>query len=487
MVLVGLLIGAGLFAGGIAAAQSAPPQPFVTSPPASIPAWGDPYQLNSAANAGVAPAVGIFGNGGFLNGPIFGGSQGYTATAPYIVDDPYYLGNAQPPGLNAPIVDMPPTMQSGMLGGSFMGNLGQRLDSRFYFRAEYLLWDTSGMGTPPLVTTSPAGTPQDIAGVLGEPGTSVLFGGGKINGGATSGFMTRSGMWFTKEQRASLESEFFWVGGQDDGYTGYSDGSVILARPFFDIDSGQETAQLLSYPDIVSGSVNVQSDSELMSYLLSGRFALCPPTGTCCQPCGARERTDWLIGYRYLKLEDSLQINESLQSELTSAPGSVALTDNFRTKNQFNGLQLGVIHVEPLQRGWFESALRVALGNNKQTLNINGNTTYTESGVTDTYPGGLYAQRTNSGSFTRDQFVFVPELRLRLGLRVTDRFHFTIGYSALYLPNVIRAGEQIDTDINPGLIPEESDPLTGALRPQVQWIQSDYIAHGLNLGGELQF
>ena len=81
----------------------------------------------------------------------------------------------------------------------------------------------------------------------------------------------------------------------------------------------------------------------------------------------------------------------------------------------------------------------------------------------------------------------IPEAGIRLGVRLTDRLHANIGYTVLYLPNVIRASEQIDRDINPGLIPEEANPLTGALRPRAMWVQNDYLAHGLHLGGELNF
>ena len=45
------------------------------------------------------------------------------------------------------------------------------------FRAEYLAWWTKSASLPALATTSPSGTPRSEAGVLGEPGTSVLFGG----------------------------------------------------------------------------------------------------------------------------------------------------------------------------------------------------------------------------------------------------------------------------------------------------------------------
>ena len=81
----------------------------------------------------------------------------------------------------------------------------------------------------------------------------------------------------------------------------------------------------------------------------------------------------------------------------------------------------------------------------------------------------------------------IPEVGVRLGLRVTDRLSASVGYSVIYFPNVVRAGDQVDTDLNPGLVPPEAVPLTGALRPRFRFVESDYWAHGLTLGGELAF
>ena len=214
---------------------------------------------------------------------------------------------------------------------------------------------------------------------------------------------------------------------------------------------------------------------------------MCPNGANCNQQCGMRERTDWIIGYRSIRLRDSMTASTDLESQLPAFPGTVAATDQFQTENKFSGLQLGFMHRSLFKRAWLDSQLRVALGNNRQTVQIGGSTTYNESGVVDTFSGGLLAQRTNSGQRKRDEFVMVPELGFRLGMRWSDRFHTTFGYTLMYLPNVVRATEQIDTDLNPELIPEEVVPFTGALRPRPIWVQSDYIAHGLHLGAELHF
>ncbi|WP_143543704.1 BBP7 family outer membrane beta-barrel protein [Rhodopirellula sp. MGV] len=443
----------------------------------------DPYQMVSPAYESAAGSGGLFSGVRQIGESLLGG--------------PSYQIAAVPPQLNAPAtiaspVVGSPIVQGGPVYNTFGGfdpmfpRLRSQIDTRLYLRGEYLLWDVSGMDSPVLVTTSPTGTAQSDAGVLGNGSTSVLFGGGELNGGTTGGFLFGGGLWITPQQSASIEAEFFQLSEENDRYRGSSGGDVILGRPYFDITNGNEDALLISYPNLVGGDVRVDSSSKLRSYLINARIALCSH-GAGCTQCGERDHTDWIIGYRNLRLSDSLQITDS-ENSLASVPSaSYTRSDSFRTKNQFQGLQLGFIHRILLHRAWLESTMRVALGNNEQTLDISGSTTRTQSGATDQFAGGLYAVRSNSGSFQRDEFMMMPELGLRFGYRLTDRLHASIGYSVLYLPNVVRASEQIDRDLNPGLIPVEANPLTGALRPQVLWVQSDYLAHGVHFGAELHF
>lgn len=476
----------------LAVGKSSHAQPYAPIPSQSGLDFGDPYQMVAPASENFLPSglnifpsnvlpTGLFGGGHLFNGRLFGRSDSYGAPPSATqLNQPMVV-------IDGPIFEGGPVYNTLGERDPLFSRVRSRIDSRLYLRAEYLIWNVSGMHSSPLVTTSPNGTPRDTAAVLGEPGTSVLFGGNELNDGAANGVLIGGGMWLTTSRNTAFEMEYFQLASLNDGYNGASDGTVILGRPFFDIVAGRQSALLVSYPDLVSGSVNVTTKSELRSFLINGRFTICPNHANGCQQCGMRDRTDWIVGYRNIRLRDSLTASTDLISELPDFPGTVAATDQFKTKNEFNGLQLGVIRRRVLRRGWLESSMRVALGNNRQTQQIGGSTTYNESGVIDSFSGGLLAQRTNSGERKKDEFVMVPELGLRWGFRWSDRFHTSIGYTVLYFPNVIRAAEQIDTDLNPGLIPEETDPLTGALRPRAIWVQSDYLAHGLHLGAELHF
>lgn len=358
--------------------------------------------------------------------------------------------------------------------------------TRLWLRAEYLYWITEGMQTPALVTTSPDATDQDEAAILGFANTDVLFGGGDINDDGTNGMRIRSGFFLNRSGAFGIEGEYFGLADQDDGFSA-STGRDILGRPFYDTTNDRETAQLIDFPGVVDGSLSISSKSKLRSFLLAGRASLCPTCGGNCMTCQNSDRVDWIVGYRHVTLEDGLSFSENLNSLNPAEPGEIQLSESFQTENEFNGLQLGVTYQANLRRVWLESLLRIAIGNNQQTARISGRTSITEFGTTETYEGGLLAQRFNSGKFEREQFTVIPEVGLTLGVRLFDWLYATGGYSLVYLPAVIRAGDQIDTDINPGLFPPEDDPLTGSNRPRFRFIESDYWAHGLSAGLQLQF
>ena len=81
-----------------------------------------------------------------------------------------------------------------------------------WFRADYLLWWTSGVRLPPLVTTSPQGTALADAGVLGKAGTTILFGDETVGTDARSGFQTNLGMSLDNWNIWSLEFEILLAG-----------------------------------------------------------------------------------------------------------------------------------------------------------------------------------------------------------------------------------------------------------------------------------
>ena len=89
---------------------------------------------------------------------------------------------------------------------------------RLWVRADYLVWWMKGGDTPPLVTTSPAGTAQTAAGVIGQPGTRVLFGEGELNNAARSGLRLTLDYWLCPCQLYGIEASYFGLAPQETEY-----------------------------------------------------------------------------------------------------------------------------------------------------------------------------------------------------------------------------------------------------------------------------
>ena len=132
--------------------------------------------------------------------------------------------------------------------------------------------------------------------------------------------------------------------------------------------------------------------------------------------------------------------------------------------------------------------MRMALGTNHQSVTIAGSTSLSGSGSASNNfanaTGGLLAQRTNIGDYSRNRFAVVPELGITLGYAISPQWRATVGYTFLYWSSVVRPGDQIDRDVNPNLFPPEVTPFTGLERPAFTFVESDLWVNGLSVGLE---
>src|SRR5262249_13528585 len=72
--------------------------------------------------------------------------------------------------------------------------------NRFWFSGESLMAWMHGMTLPQLVTTSPTGTAQSAAGIIGAPGTKVIYGGNQVDNELRSGLRLGGGWWFNDDR-----------------------------------------------------------------------------------------------------------------------------------------------------------------------------------------------------------------------------------------------------------------------------------------------
>jgi len=364
------------------------------------------------------------------------------------------------------------------------------------------------MDIPALVTTSDPGTSPDNAGVLGLNSTDVLYGREDILDGSHSGFRIRFGAFWDPYRRFGWEAEYFSFGDENEHFEARSNGNgePILARPFFNMnprvggDGGldppaREDAELVAFPGTLSGIVTVDSQTTLDSAGGRLRWNFCCKQIDCrggrFNPCGPPRgfsRVDFVAGYRYLGLRDQLLIREDLTSLQANNPGRFEIFDHFETKNEFHGAEFGFIWEGGWRRWTLECISKTAVGNVRQTVAIDGGTTISPlTQPQQSFEGGLLAQRSNIGEYSQNELGMLNELGLTLGLYLSPRLRATVGYTFIYLTPVIRAGDQIDWDVNPDLLPPETNPLQGALRPQFAFEETDYWANGINVGLDLRW
>lgn len=361
----------------------------------------------------------------------------------------------------------------------------------FWTEASALIWWTTPASSPVLATTSNAGVPQTAAGVLGTGTTQTLFGGEDLFGGSRGGFRLRSGFWFDPCGINGIDSEYFILGKASESLHVDSDGTPIIARPFtnFSTGTGVPDSQLIAFPGLNTGSLDIKATSRLNSMAVHFRRTLvqrCSPE----DPCTGRGPRNFSmglqIGPRFASLRDRLSVNESTTSLDTG--DRFDISDSFGTKNRFYGGELGLYASSQRRRFTLDGGIRVALGVTQQDLDVSGRTVFTPGPNTaepgTSLPGGLLAQRTNSGSFDRSKFSVVPQFDVSVGYKLTDTWRFSVGYNLMYWNSVLRATEQIDTELNPNLLPPEQNPLTGPLKPAALFNDSEYFAQGISIGLE---
>lgn len=364
---------------------------------------------------------------------------------------------------------------------------------RFWAQTDYLLWVTRGMSLPPLVTASPDGTPQREAGVLGLNTTSTLFGGSRIHDQSVSGGRIRLGAWLNNCQTLGVGGEYFALGQQETHFTRDGGSNPILARPFFNALTETNDAELVNFPNLLRGRVTVDATTRLQGAAAHGLINC-----WCDQGCGtnllgparsvhAGSRLDFLAGYRFMRLDDGLAVREDLVSLDRETPGAFVVRDQFTTRNEFHGADVGFILYHFRGRWSLEVLSRVALGNTHQTVTIDGSTDITNGGGTTHNTGGLLAQRTNIGTYMRDRFGAIPEFGFVLGYQLTPRWRARVGYTIIYWNRVIRPGNAIDPTVNTNLLPPEAVPFTGPLRPAFAFSDSRFWAQGLTAGLEFRF
>jgi hypothetical protein len=352
---------------------------------------------------------------------------------------------------------------------------------------ELLIWWPKAQPLPPLITASRGPLPA-----FGANTTSLLAGNKALNNQDIAGYRLAMGFSLNSEDTLGFEGRYFFLGTRtfSESATDLGDDRYRqIGLSFKNALTGQEDALVLAKSGVTSALITAYTSTRVQG-------AEANVIGNLYASGGLKIHA--IAGYRFLQANEGVRI-ESTWSEYgtpQNAGGHQVLgmiADQFDAHNEFHGGQVGLM--ADAHRGMFycEFTGKAALGTNFEMVRIDGATHL----ITANYPiplyqswhGGVYAQGTNIGRYTRSQFAVVPEGMFKVGLKMGERGRFYVGYNFLYLSDAVRPGDQIDRTLNPMQIPLNARgvPYTGPDRPVPTLIRSDFWTQGLILGFEARF
>jgi Putative beta barrel porin-7 (BBP7) len=356
--------------------------------------------------------------------------------------------------------------------------------TRLWGETDFLTWWLKSGHAPPLVSAGPLGS----GAILGQGGVPLF--GGSLNDEPHYGGLFRLGYWYDDSQTVGVEGDYFFLATRTAHFSAGSNGApgtLVIGRPFFNVNSQSPDAELVAEPGVLAGAVGVGLSTQLQGADLDAVYS---PTGSGSYADGFR--LEFLGGFRWLQLKEGLGINENLQV-LPGVPGIGGeifdVLDAFGANNNFYGGQVGA-HAEFRRGAWFLDVCgKLGLGDTHETVTVVGATSITPvAGPTTTARGGLLALPSNINRYSRDVFGFVPEVGVTLGYQPVERVRLFAGYTFLYWSEVARPGNEIDFSVNPTRLPvNEAVGAVGANRPGFTFNGTDFWAQGIRFGVEFQY
>jgi len=351
----------------------------------------------------------------------------------------------------------------------------------FWEKAEYLYWQIESMPEPaPLITT---GTNP----VLGGDGTIVLLGGRDFKMEPRQGGRFAAGCWFDDCYIYSAEASYMFLGRDSKTQKIKSKGfigSPLLAFPYINAENSQESIANISLPGVFSGTAILKATNYMQGAELNGMMRL-----DYCEEIDL----EVLAGFRYWNFYEAMSFETN--SPFITPPIDVFKTkDKFNAHNSFYGAQLGMTAQYQRNCLLLKVKGKLALGAMCEDIDIHGKlftNDFNGFGSVQSFPAGYLGMPTNNGPHSCTRFAVIPEINIDLGYQVTCLIKVQIGYTFLYVSNVLRAGNQIDRTINttqaPAISGIASTAVVGVKRPKPLLKASDLWAQGLNIGLIFEF
>jgi len=344
-------------------------------------------------------------------------------------------------------------------------------DPNFWIGTDVLLWWTKNQPLPvPLLTTGPASQGAN-AGALGSPGTASLD--GPLHNDLEGGFRLSLGGWFTPSHAFGMDGSIFFMGQQNSGFSAYDrsgTGAFVINEPV----AGAPFVTQVSAPGVDTGGATVNAYTRFWGADTNLLLNLYRSNGL---------TVNLLGGFRYLQLQETINITansemltatnytDNVGNVLVSAPAGSGVTvfDQFGTRNDFYGGQIGTQIEYILDRWSFGGVGTIAIGTTHETVFVNGFTNvYPTNAAPVSLLGGNYATL-QTGRYSMDHFAVAPSVQLNLGYQFTPCIRGQIGYDFMYLSSVVRPGTQIDNTYD------------GVVHPIVPMSNSSFWAQGINI------
>ena len=345
-----------------------------------------------------------------------------------------------------------------------------------WVRADYLIWYEKESNVIPLVTSSTGFTanPQDLL-TLPAAETTLLFGGEDFSDNPLDGWRVEVGAWLDAAATSGIMGRYFDVSGKEIRFSRAPGDVNFLGIPFFDPDIAGEDALDLTIPNERTGRVDINLTGDVKGFEILGRRL---------GQTGSNYRIDWLYGYRHFSLDETLNLSAATLTtggNIAPLDTLVEVNDRFDAESRFHGFDFGLTGHSHEGCWSLDFLLKVALGSMNKEVDINGSQRISVPGIDPVINvGGLFSQESNIGKNDESSFAVIPEFNVNLGYGITPNLDFTVGYTFLFVSNVVRVGNAIDRVVDPGLI-ADLDPINSN-RPLVDLDGESYWLHGLNLG-----
>jgi len=495
-------------------------------------AWGQPLPMSPVGDPPPPGAIGPSGGVIQVNGPVLPPGLAPTPPAPVIMP-PLAPGPTGDPQGFGPVGDFGPPPgpmypNPGAYGaqqfepGPSPTGTASGAAPHVWFLADYMLYFSKSQPINyPLLTTSA----PNADGLLGQPSTLVLAGGRNMSYNPFSGYRITTGFFGDADRRYGFEFTGFTTENASDTIDVLSTptGIPTLARPFIDSMNPAGTSSLvLANPSLGNGRVIVDTTSQLYSVEANGILNIFRSAP------GAK--TSWTLdllgGYRFLQLKEDLSVTSGTLLDLpnTVTPifsigqgglitqigstttagtigiagvtlptnGFITIRDDFQVTNRFNGGQLGLRG--EVRHGMFTvtTTAKIAIGDMREQIDIRGTTSFVNlnNATVGGAFGGLLANASNIGRYTHDEFTYIPELNVNVGLNVTKSLTAFIGYNYLYIDKVARPGTAVNPNVNSSLVPFSSNygsTTHPSATPNNLFAQDTYWLMGINFGVMLRY